>query len=119
MSLRRLEEVFEGLEETDIEDEVGLWLQARERACECGCRRSGLVSPLWGLMSRCQERAVRVWAWRWAVRVTPLRWFLLGASLEVKQEKRTEKMEVRAVAREATLWARDLGTAERWDSGGS
>jgi hypothetical protein len=51
--------------------------------------------------------------------VIPLRWFLLGASLEVKQEKRTEKTEVRAVAQEATLRARDLGTAERWDGGGS
>jgi large subunit ribosomal protein L24e len=35
--------------------------------------------------------------------VTLLRWLLLGASLEVIQEKRTEKTEVRIVAREATL----------------
>jgi hypothetical protein len=47
--------------------------------------------------------------------VTLLRWVLLGASLEVKQEK----TEVRAVAREAMLRARDLGTAERWSGGGT
>jgi hypothetical protein len=41
--------------------------------------------------------------WRWAVRVTPLWWLLLGASLEVIQKKRTEKTEVCAAAQEAAL----------------